>query len=426
MKRPIVRQIALDRLASVEGIDSPTRLVRTGAWLALMLCMVAVIGALAWGVSATAPVKVTSQGVILAAGGLVDIRTSEAGRVTELALEAGAQVRRGQLVARIAQPELARELANANGRLAAARSRYERLDAFFADSRAREERADAERLETVRQTSALLSERLALLESKLASVRKLIAGKALARDELIDVHIEVSDTRERLALLDDEVAEVRLRRLDKDSERRIQLLDQGIAVDDLERERVRLQELLEVRGRVLSPYEGQVVEVKVNEGDVLAIATPLATVAPSDARADGAGELYGLLYVPPTEGKQVRPGMRVEIAPSTVRREEHGYLKGEVVSIAPLPASLEGMRRQLQNDQLVRQLSGSGAPFEARVRLDSDPSTPSGYAWSSARGPDIDINAGTLFEGRVIVRRIRLISLLAPRLEQLVGGADDE
>ena len=85
---------------------------------------------------------------------------------------------------------------------------------------------------------------------------------------------------------------------------------------------------------------------------------------------------------------------------------------------------LEGMRRQLQNDQLVRQLSGSGAPFEARVRLVKDASTPSGYAWSSSRGPDLEINAGTLFEGRVVVRWVRLLSMLAPGLERIIGGED--
>ncbi|MCB1741382.1 MAG: NHLP bacteriocin system secretion protein, partial [Gammaproteobacteria bacterium] len=397
-----------------------------GAWSALLVCVLAIGAALVWGLSATAPVKVSSQGVMLAAGGLVDIRASEAGRLTTLLLEPGTRVSRGELVARLAQPELARELANAEGRLQAARDRHARLQRFFDESRAREQQADAERLQTVRQTTALLEERLALLENKLANVRKLISTRALARDELIDVHIEVSDTRERIALLDDEAAEIRLRRLDKDSERRIQLLDQGLVVDDLERERLRLAELLQSRSEVRSPYTGQVVEVKVNAGDVLTPATALATVAPDDGAdpAAGAGELYGLLYVPPTEGKRVREGMRVEVAPSTVRREEYGYMHGEVVSIAPLPASLEGMRRRLQNDQLVRQLSGSGAPFEARVRLRRDPATPSGFAWSSSRGPDTAINAGTLFEGRVIVRRVRLLSLLAPQLEQLLGGDD--
>lgn len=422
MKRQIVRQAALDRLASPEGLDRPVRLVGSAGWLALLITLAAIALAALWGISATAPVKVISQGVMLADGGLVDIRSSEDGRVTELILAPGVTVHTGEVVARIAQPELSRELANARGRLAAARNRSARLETFFDESRAREQAAEAARLEAIRETTAELNERVRLLEDKLASVRKLIATKALPRDKLIEVHIEVSTARERIAGLEEESASIRLRRLDRESERQIQLLDQRLAVEDLERERLRVSELLEDRGVVLSPYDGAVVEVKVNVGDILASGTALATLAPSGIA--GGGEIYGLLYIPPAEGKQVRPGMRVEIAPSTVRREEFGYLKGEVVRVAPLPASLEGMRRQLQNDQLVRQLSGTGAPFEAQVRLEKNPSTPSGYAWSSSRGPDLDINAGTLFEGRVVVRRIRLLSLLAPGIEQLIGGED--
>lgn len=423
MNRQIVRQAALERLSSPEGLDRPTRLVGSGAWLALLVLVVAMTGAILWSITASAPVKVMSQGVMLEDGGLLDIRSSESGRLTALPLVPGTVVRSGDVVARIAQPELTRKVANARGRLEAAQNRYARLKSFFDESRGREQRADGERLETINETINLLTERLRLLEEKLASVRKLIASKALPSDRLIGVYIEVSDARERIATLEDEAASIRLRRLDRESERRIQLLDQRLAIEDLEREHLRLEALLDERGKVLSPYDGRVVEVKVNVGDVLASTTALATVAPHGVA--GSGELYGLLYIPPTEGKQVQPGMRVEIAPSTVRREEFGYLKGEVVSIAPLPASLEGMRRQLQNDQLVRQLSGSGAPFEARVRLEKDASTPSGYAWSSSRGPVLEINAGTLFEGRVIVRRIRLLSLLAPGLERFIGGEED-
>lgn len=422
MNRQIVRQAALDRLASPEGLDRPVRLVGSAGWLALLVTVIAISMAALWGVSATAPVKVISQGVMLEDGGLVDIRSSEGGRVTEFVLAPGSTVRTGEVVARIAQPELNRELANARGRLAAARSRLTRLEAFFNESRAREQAADAERQDALRETTVELNERVRLLENKLANVRKLIATNALPRDQLIEVHIEVSNARERIATLEEESASIRLRRLDRESERQIQLLDQRLAVEDLERERLRMLELLENRGVVVSPYDGSVVEVKVNVGDVLASGMALATVAPSGEA--GGGEVYGLLYIPPADGKQVRPGMRVEIAPSTVRREEFGYLMGEVVRVAPLPASLEGMRRQLQNDQLVRQLSGSGAPFEAQVRLEKNPSTPSGYTWSSSRGPDLDINAGTLFEGRVVVRRIRLLSLLAPGIERLIGGED--
>ncbi|MBF0130038.1 MAG: hypothetical protein HQL33_08590 [Alphaproteobacteria bacterium] len=77
------------------------------------------------------------------------------------------------------------------------------------------------------------------------------------------------------------------------------------------------------------------------------------------------------------------------------------------------------MLRTLKNKALVQELSGGGAPFEVSVELKRDPNSPSGFLWSSSRGPEVDINSGTLCEGTLTVREVRLISLVIPALEQL-------
>ena len=120
------------------------------------------------------------------------------------------------------------------------------------------------------------------------------------------------------------------------------------------------------------------------------------------------------MYVPPAEGKRVAEGMIAEIAPTTVEREVYGHIYGKVVSVAPLPATPEGMRRILQNDQLVEQLSVGGAPIEVRLDLRPDPATPSGFAWSASEGPTGGVNAGTLLEGKVIVEERPLLDLMLP------------
>jgi HlyD family secretion protein len=129
--------------------------------------------------------------------------------------------------------------------------------------------------------------------------------------------------------------------------------------------------------------------------------------------------LVAVLYVPPQEGKKVRAGLPVYLAPSTVKKEEYGYLRGTVRSVAEIPSSQEGMSKTLKNQQLVNQLAGHGAPFEVVVELERDAETPSGFRWTSSRGPSIDINTGTLTAAEVTVRQVRLISLLIPALQAL-------
>jgi HlyD family secretion protein len=169
---------------------------------------------------------------------------------------------------------------------------------------------------------------------------------------------------------------------------------------------------------ILSPYPGQVVEVKVNSGDVVAAGTPIAMLAPT---ADEAADTLGVIYVSPTDGKRIRPGMEAEIVPSIYRREEYGFIRAKVVSVSPVPATAEGMRRVVKNDRLVTQLSGGGAPFEVRVHFDRDASVPSGLQWSASKGPPAAIAAGNLIDAAILVDRKPIANLLVPGIDTMLG-----
>ncbi len=420
MARQIFRQEALDRLASPEFLDRPVRIVGSAAWLGLLGLVVALSAAALWGVVAKAPIKVTGQGIIIRQGGLSEITASEKGRIKELLLRPGQAVVKGEAVALIAQSDLSRQFENARANLGAARIRFDQVSQFYVESTERKRLADQERLDTIREIEGLLRQRLKLLVERAKNIRDLVEKKHVVRERLIDAEVDVSNARERLANLDDERVQIKLSQIEDESERSIELLDQRLNVEEFEREVARLSKQLADREVLVSPYDGKVVEVKVNPGDIIQAGSALATIAPDDAEARL--DLYGLLYIPPRDGKRIKPGMPVEIALTTVRREEFGYVLGRIVEVAPLPATFEGMRRTLQNDQLVKQLSGEGAPFQATIALKTDSSTPSGFKWSTARGADIDINAGTLFEGQVVVRHLRLISFLAPEVERILGG----
>jgi HlyD family secretion protein len=161
---------------------------------------------------------------------------------------------------------------------------------------------------------------------------------------------------------------------------------------------------------IRSPQAGRITEVKVVAGDVVAAGAALATIAPTE----GKDTLLALLYVPATEGKRIEVGMPAEITPTTVERAVYGHIPGSVVSVAPLPATPEGMRRVLRNDQLVQQLIASGAPIEVRVALDRNIANASGFDWSASKGPDAQISAGSIVEGQVVVDRTPVIGWLIP------------
>ncbi|MEM7238179.1 MAG: NHLP bacteriocin system secretion protein, partial [Pseudomonadota bacterium] len=298
-----------------------------------------------------------------------------------------------------------------------AKERYQRFEAFHDEQRAREKTADDARRGTVGRTLSVLRERADLLEERVRTTQQLVDRKVVIQDRLLDAQIEATSARERISELEEEALRLDLDAVERESERRISLLDESLEVEEQEREVARLTARLNDSQEIRSAHTGRVVEVKVNPGDVIQPGDALATLAPPD----GTGELEAVFYAEPAQGKRIEAGMEAEVAPSAVEREVYGFITAQVSSVAPLPATPEGMRRTLQNDQLVALLSKTGAPIEARVRLDRDPLTATGFAWSSSDGPVRGVGAGALIKGRVIVDHVPIVDLVVPGLSRMLG-----
>ena len=77
--------------------------------------------------------------------------------------------------------------------------------------------------------------------------------------------------------------------------------------------------------------------------------------------------------------------------------------------------------RVFENAPLVQALSARGPVTEVRVEMAADPSTPSGYRWSSALGAPMTLSGGTLCVGDIVTRRQKPITLVVPELKSALG-----
>jgi len=164
--------------------------------------------------------------------------------------------------------------------------------------------------------------------------------------------------------------------------------------------------------QVTSPYAGRILELKVDSGSQVERGTPLLSVEGLNSK--GQVDLVAIIYTASSEGKKVQPGMKVQVSPSTVRREEYGFMLGEVTSVGQFPATLQGMQRVLGNAELAKSLSTEGAPIQVRVNLQASSQTVSGYAWSSQSGPPVRVDSGTLCDAWITLSEQRPISLVLP------------
>jgi hypothetical protein len=159
---------------------------------------------------------------------------------------------------------------------------------------------------------------------------------------------------------------------------------------------------------VVSLHTGRVVELAVTRGSVLPAGGVVASLEDLDK------PLEAVIYMPAASGKNVRPDLDVQISPANIGREEYGFMRGKVRSVATFPASFAAMILVLGNEQLVREFLAAGPPIEVRIDLEPDATTPSGYRWSSSVGPPTPVNSGTLCEATITLSEQHPIDLVVP------------
>jgi HlyD family secretion protein len=409
----IFRKAVLDRLSSPEQLHLLMRVTDAKAWVALVACALLLATAVVWGIFGKVPNKVASSGILIAAGGLADVVVLGEGQLTSIDVAPGDVVRKGQLVARVAQPGLIAEIE-------ALRKQARDLDLGLQkvkeqgseDTRLRQQASTQERA-TLRATMDATEQRRRELEERLASQEGLLEQGLVTKDT-------VQGTRQQLRQ-----AEASLKSAQADMQRvavssfSAQRANEGavradrLRLADAQRQIKVLEERLAQSTAVTSPDTGRVVELRAAVGDVVRNGMPIASLE----RA-GTG-LEALLYVYSREGKSVRPGMFVEVSPTVVRRERHGSIVAKVRSVEDFPSTRSGIMRVLRNDQLVDTLLAetAGAPIAIRAELSPAPGTPSGYKWTSGRGPDVQLTSGTRLTAYVVTRTQRPIALVFPILD---------
>jgi len=104
-----------------------------------------------------------------------------------------------------------------------------------------------------------------------------------------------------------------------------------------------------------------------------------------------------------------------------VQRERFGGIRGTVTSVSAIPVTTEGAASTLGNAELVRSLMPDGVFIEVQTRLETDARTPSGYLWTSSRGPDTRITPGLTLSSRVTLEGRAPITYLLPILRETSG-----
>ena len=168
---------------------------------------------------------------------------------------------------------------------------------------------------------------------------------------------------------------------------------------------------------VISDYDGIIDEVMVDVGTIVQAGTPICSVRMTQNRDD----LTGLLYIPVEKGKRVKSGMTIQLAPNGVDVSQTGSLIGVVRTVSQYPMTMQGIQQHLSNAQLAQWIimaQNNSAVMEVTFDLVKDPSSESGYLWTSQVGEHKPITAGSFCTGSIIIERKPPIERVFYKLSQ--------
>ncbi|HTS85862.1 MAG TPA: NHLP bacteriocin system secretion protein [Usitatibacter sp.] len=420
----IFRQAALDRLSSPDELDLLTQVTTPKGWIALYTLFGSVVVALGWGIFGSLPTAVEGPGIITRSGGLVDITTSTQGRVRELRVDIGDEVKAGDVIAVIAQPELDREIQSLEERLADMSSREASLMRFGGRDKDLQASLKKTQKESLQNQIQMAESRLKSIQDRITTQQQLLDQGLITRQQLLSSRVERDNVIQEINSANSQLRQIDVRQLEEEKASDAELANVRLQKSDLERQIESRKQTLDRASVVVSPYSGRVIELKSGGvGSLVSVGSAILSLEPLGAKGQP-GALSVTMFAPSGTGKSIKPGMEVQVSPGNVKREESGFMIGHVKWVADYPSSGQGIMRTLQNERLVEELSKGGAPIKVLVDLDPDKDSPTGFKWSSRKGPsDYIVASGTLCRLSVITERQPPIALVMPAIRKFLGLA---
>jgi len=402
MAGELFRKSAVEKLSSPEQLDVMMQVTSPKGWMALLGVSILLVFVVIWSVVGQIGIKVDGDGLLIRGSAVLDVTSQTAGRITQLSVKAGDLVKAGQVVAKIDQPELETKIATSKEEL---ELKISNARAQLADLQAQTGRMGASGSSIVSKYRAQLAE----LKEKAATQQKLVNKGLLTSATLFRTKEQIASTEQLIA--QNEMSVSGSTNQVREVQRQIAEMETRLA--NMKKES---SGRLATTTEITSPFAGRVLEMTVGNGSMVPSGGRLMTLEEIDA------PLTTVLYVPAAEGKKVHPGMLVRISPTTVKAEEYGFMIGKVKSVSEFPVTPEGLRRVVRNDKIVEQMMKSGAPIEVIAEPVIDKSTPSGFKWSSSKGPPTPVFSGTLAKGSVVVENKTPISYVLPIVKKAIGA----
>lgn len=443
MSNAIFRKVALDRLSSPEQLDQLITVTRPRGWIALLGLICILLTGIVWGFVGGIPLKVNGTGMITASEGVTNVIHPVSGRITDVKVKQGDYVRKGDVIARIEQGSLVDTINTLKKDIELAK--YFDIEEFNEGNiELSSSLSDVYDIALeIRQTSGLMNKEqnlsrykqaglnldqykldAALLQKDVEEKKSLYENGAISKKEYDDAVSELEAANTKVQIAREELIQEQVNTLTPDEKLHLEYLIQqletkkAIIISEMTDKLNKAVEELNHYSKIVSQVEGRILEINVEKGNIIGQGESIAKVIRDDKTVNS---LEVVLYVSPQEGKKVMAGMDAHVSPTIIKKEDYGYMIGKVISVSEYPTSVQSIVQKLGNEQLANEFSAGSAPIEVRVNLIPDPSTYSGFKWSTSKGPDMKIDSGNICTGSIVIQNRRPVEMVVPYLKKILN-----
>jgi HlyD family secretion protein len=166
-------------------------------------------------------------------------------------------------------------------------------------------------------------------------------------------------------------------------------------------------------------FIGEIVTTADGEGIIVSTSrrasATVSSVIPSGQQ--DVHDLQLLAYISTSDAAEIKSGMDVRVFPAKIKREEYGFIKGEVVDVSSYSITSGEQMDSPYSKSLPKNSGSFGAVQKVRVALKVDPASNS-FSWSASNGTPISVPVGTLCTIQIVTQRERPISLVLPYIHK--------
>lgn len=406
-KREIFRKEALEEQFSSKRLDQILVVIRPLDWVIYWALFAAIGGFFAWCFLGAIPVTVVGKGIILDPKQLTTIVSQVEGRVEGIYFDVDSKVETGAPLVKLFDPQLTFQYNFQKTLTEMQRREYNTLVAQVEKERTFRLDYLNRQLESFEKAKEFKVQAIVILKSTLATEEALYEKNILTLPTLNSTRLTLLSAQADLGKIFADIANTQFEiskdfRQDEIWNKRKQLQDTelqfGLAKEKFQQTLINATE------------PGKVVGSFVFPGMAVVKGTPLVILQPPNAPSPPS---YFYSYVPISEGKAVRPGMAARIELAKYVFKKYGYIIGKVKDVSTLPLPDTAILAGLFDKSLVDTLKEKSVA-QVIIELEKDPETPTGYRWTSGKGPDQPITIGSVGISQIVVDTIPPIYFMLP------------